>query len=307
MQPFAVAPWSDDDSAEHAALPPLLKALRGEWVGVPFGMPSPPDTLPSAWRSAGGGQHDFETDFHGYSSNAAWHCLAAGDGEITLGLDYPSDHAVRAVRRRIKGKPGKPRLDFELTVEVRRDVELPVGIHPVFRLPAEAGRAELRFDGDAVVRTYPVEAEPGISKIAPDQSDRPLHDVALADGGGVDLGRLPLAFKTEELMLVTGHGGGVTLTNYDEGYVVRMGWDADVFPACMLWVSNRGRTAYPWLSRFNAIGIEPVAAPFDLGVEIARNRDTPLRRAGIATSVVFKANATWTTGYWIEVTRVPGQ
>ena len=303
VQPFAIAPWSDDTSAEHAALPPLLQALRGEWVGVPFGMPSSPPDLPEDWRPLAGTRQDFGADFHGYSSNATWQCVSDhGDG-IALELDYPAAHAIRRVRRTISGVAGRPRLAFELGINARDRTELPLGIHPVFRLPERPGGAELRFSGEPVVRTYPIAAEPGISRIAAGLTDLRLDAAPVTGGGTVDLAHLPLDFATEELVLVTGHAGEVTLTNHREGYAIRMGWDAEAFPSCMLWISNRGRTAYPWNARFLAIGIEPVVAPFDLGVEVARNPANPLRRAGTATSRTFAAGETWTTQYWIEVER----
>jgi hypothetical protein len=304
-QPFAIAPWSDDRMPEHAALPPLLRQLRGEWVGVPFGTPTPLPGLPAAWQPLEGTKLNHGDDFHGYSSNADWQRVGIEEGQIELALDYPAAHVVRQVRRRIAGIKGKPRLEFELAVEVREPVELPIGIHPVFRLPSQPGRAELRFAGDPVAHTYPVEAEPGISNLVPGLSGQALDDLPLADGRRLDLRRLPLAFATEELVLVTGHGGGFSLTNHEEGYTVHMGWDAEAFPGCMLWVSNRGRTAYPWNARFLAIGIEPVAAPFDLGVAVARNPGNPLRRAGIATAVALEPRRNWTTNYWIEVSRAP--
>ncbi len=52
-----------------------------------------------------------------------------------------------------------------------------------------------------------------------------------------------------------------------------------MFPSCLLWLSNRGRTAYPWNGRHLAIGIEPVCAPFDLGVQHANNPKSPLLTA----------------------------
>ena len=197
--------------------------------------------------------------------------------------------------------PGRSALAFELSIETRTDTTLPIGLHPTFRLPPEAGRASVTFDGDPRVHTYPVDAEPGVSQLQTDLRGQRLDQVLRKDGSVVDLGRHPLPYATEELALVTGHGGGATLTNCAEGYAVRLAWDAAAFPSCMLWMSNRGRAAYPWNSRFQALAIEPVIAPFDLGTDIARNRNHPLSRAGIPPARTFTANAPWTTRYTIEV------
>lgn len=301
VQPFAIAPWSKDHGAEHDRLPPLLRQLRGEWIGVPFGMPSPPEGLPTRWQQQTPTTQDFGSDFHGHSSNATWECVSRTDGSIELKLDYPSSHALRSVTRRITGIAGKARIDLNLTINARVATELPLGIHPVFRLPATPGAAELTFSGVPKVHTYPVAAEPGVSRLEPDQWEQRLNVMPCDDGSYIDLTRLPLAFPTEELVLVTGHGGKCSLINHEEGYMVCIGWDAAAFPSCLLWISNRGRKSYPWSSRFLAIGIEPIVAPFDLGVAVARSHDNPLRRAGISTARLFSANETWTTSYWIEV------
>lgn len=300
IQPFAIAPWADDSSAEHNALPPLLRQLRGEWACVPYGMPDPLPTLPQGWRPPLPLRREDET-FHGQSSNAVWTLRSRTEAALDLILDYPASHPVRRVTRRIAGEDGASRLAFELGIETRDDTMLPIALHPTFRLPAEAGRASVTFDGDVRLHTYPVDTEPGVSRLQPDVGGQPLRRVACKDGSFADLGRHPLPYTTEELVLVTGHGGGATLTNEAEAYAVRLDWDAAVFPSCVMWISNRGRSAYPWNSRFQALAIEPMVAPFDLGTDIARDPNNPLSLAGMATARAFATNTPWTTQYSIEV------
>jgi hypothetical protein len=303
IQPFAVAPWADDHSADHDALPPLLKRLRGEWACVPYGMPDPPANLPEHWRPPLPLQRE-DKSFHGHSSNAPWQLGGRTGGSLELVLDYPASHPVRRVTRRISGVQGRSALALELSIETRADTVLPVGLHPTFRLPAEVGSARLTFDADPRLHTYPIDAEDGVSRLQPDLRSQPLDRIPCKDGSLADLGRHPLPFATEELALVTGHGGGATLANTAEAYAVRLSWDAAAFPSCMLWMSNKGRAAYPWNSRFQALAIEPVIAPFDLGTDIARDRNNPLNRAGIATARAFNANTPWTTRYMIEVSAI---
>ncbi|WP_051332611.1 aldose epimerase family protein [Cucumibacter marinus] len=301
VQPFAIAPWSDDEGPDYDALPRLLQKLRGEWIGVPFGMPEPLASLPADWLDGPAVTRGYGDHFHGYSSNADWTLTSAEEGAAEMVLDYPEDHPVRRVTRTIRGVEGRSRLAFEFGVETRRAVELPLGIHPVFHLPETPGAASLEFAGSPRVRTYPVDAEPGISRFAIDQKSVPLDGVPMKDGTTADLTRLPLAFDTEELVLVTGHEGVATLRFPQEGYAIRLQWDATAFPACMLWISNHGRTAYPWNGRFRAIGIEPVVSAFDLGTDVSQNPDNPLRRQGISTTHRFEAGEEWTTGYTIDV------
>ncbi|MFV2033599.1 MAG: hypothetical protein ACC631_00560 [Halocynthiibacter sp.] len=84
----------------------------------------------------------------------------------------------------------------------------------------------------------------------------------------MDISRLPLEVDTEELVITLVETGEARLINHADKIETRLNWDADVFPQCLLWLSNRGRSAFPWNTRFCAVGIEPIAAAFDLG-EIA--------------------------------------
>lgn len=301
VQPFAVAPWSDDRSAAHAALPPLLKRLRGEWPCVPFGMPEPPPNLPAGWLPERIETRGYGSHFHGYSSNADWTLVDLEPNGIELQLTYPEDHPVEQVSRTIRSVAGRARIEMEFVIVTRRAAQLPIGLHPVFSLPKVPGSAVLRFGAEARISTYPIAVEPGVSRLLPSVEDAPIRDVPTAEEGALDLSRLPLPFDTEELVLVTDHGGEAVLTLIDAGYSARLMWNPDDFVSCMLWLSNRGRSAYPWNGRFEAIGIEPVTAPFDLGTDAAANSDNPLSRRGIRTARSFEAGERWTTRYAIEL------
>lgn len=301
VQPFAVAPWWDDDSDEHRALPGILRQLRGEWACVPFGMPHP-STLPKEWHDDDRTVlADNSLGIHGPSANEAWELVSIGDGTIKLAMHYPEEHPVKRVTRTITGVPGQAVLAFELSIEVRRDTELPIGLHPVFRLPKMAGRSKLQIGGTPRAHTYPIDVELGVSQFLHDQHEVTLDAIPLKEGGTMDATRHPLPIVTEEILLVTGVDGRASLSNPDEGYKVTLNWDAAAFPSCNLWISNCGRSAYPWHSRHQALGIEPVAAPFDLGVDIARNPNSPLRRAGLVTSQEFTSGSIWNTQYQISV------
>jgi hypothetical protein len=300
VQPFAVAPWSDDTDPRHAALPGVLRRLRGEWACVPFGMPEPLSGLPPSWRPAPSDEQRYAEHFHGYSSNAEWSLASRAHGEIELVLTYHEDHPVRRVTRRLAGIAGRPAIEVTLGIEMRRETELPLGVHPTFRLPETPGAARIRFDGEVTVHTYPVAPAPGISRLVTDISGVPLTAVPAMGGRTIDLSRHPLDAPTEELVLASGHGGGATLENLEDAYAVRLTWDAGVFPSCNIWIANGGHQAYPWNGRFRALGLEPVVAPFDLGTAVARSMN-PLRASGIPTSRRLKAGHALTTTYRIEV------
>ncbi len=303
VQPLAIAPWGDDRGAEHENLPGLLKRLRGEWPCVPFGEPDVPAGLPEAWRPAA--TNPVGSDFHGYGANHPWVVEEQEEHAITIVSDYPEDHPVRRLRRRIAGLRRESRLAISLTIEVRREIEAPIALHPVFRLPANPERARLDLGRFDMGRVFPLPVEPGRSRLVPDAVFETIRKVP-AEAGTVGLDRLPLAFDTEELVQICGASGRATLTNEEEGYQVQLDFDPEVFSSILLWVSNRGRRSYPWNGRFVALGIEPVRAAFDLGPDVGCDPRNPIARAGYATALLLKPDAPFMTRYSIGVAGIGG-
>lgn len=303
IQPFYVAPWADEEQHGHdvEALPPLLRRLRGEWACVPFGMPSTRGDLPADWTPQQPDDARLGQFFHGPCANLQYELAAQRPGHLDFVLRYPPSHPIASVRRSIRGVPGRARLEFGLEIEARQAVELPLGVHPTFRLPTKPGAAELAIGGDIRVHTYPADAEPGVSRLAHGQTFASLAEALTADQQPVDLSRHPLPYRTEEIVLVSQTDGRASLTNHEERYRVDLTWDPAAFPSCNLWISNGGRSAYPWSGRNIALGIEPVVAPFDLGTNVATTQ-TPLRRAEVRTAATLRPDTPWSTSYSIEVT-----
>jgi hypothetical protein len=281
IQPFAVAPWSDDTTPEHDRLPGLLRRLRGEWPCVPFGVASSRE-LPAEWT--GGPAFDADRWPHGYGANHDWSLVARDDSRIEIVIDYPPDHPVRRLRRTVEGVPGKPQLSCSLEIEMRAAAELCLALHPVFRLPHQPRSAELVVRGLRAGRTYPVRGD-ATSRVQPDASFERLSAVP-AEEGTRDLSLLPFAEPEEELLQVAADAGEVTLLNHAEGYAVSLTYDATLFPTVVLWMANGGNTAYPWNGRFQALGIEPARAAFDLGSE-ASLAANPWQRAGVPTAIAL--------------------
>jgi|SRR5579872_3991798 len=301
FDPFFVAPWSGDRSPAHDALPALLKNLRGEWPCVPFGAPTPRADLPADWRHDPAWQSSVDSFFHGYGSHRDW-LLRANDAQCVAELVCPPDHPIERLERRIRLRESAAALDFQLSVKARRDSALPVALHTVFQLPPRAApQAELIFSEQARAWTFPVEVEPGRSLLRPDQRGISPNAVRCVDDVARDVRRLPFDQPGEDLVLLTGTGGSVTLANPAEGYAATIIWDAAVLPSCLIWISGGGRLDYPWLGQVCAVGIEPCCAPFDLGPAYGKGADTPLQRAGISTALCLRGGQTWQTGYAICV------
>ncbi len=301
ISPLAVAPWCDDSGPEHDALPGVLKRLRGDWPCVPFGMTTVPDGLPSDWRPLSGHVSDhIDHAPHGYCSNGLWDLQQMGSSGVKAEIVYPQEHAIERLERTVIANAEDAAVDIGLTVHARRDTRLPIGFHPTFRLPDRAGAARLEFGGSKVKAwTYPIPAEPGRSLIAANQRNVRLDQILGVNGLPVSIQQLPFDSPSEDIVLLTGTEGRVDLCNNDEGYRVSLTWDSRALPSCLLWLSNFGRQFYPWCGRFRAIGIEPVAAAFDLRLNYKNDRN-PLNALGIPTDVAFKASEPWDTSYSIS-------
>jgi len=296
VSPFHIAPWADEPGSE--ALPGILRKLRGEWPCVPFGYSVSADGWPNAWSRVMSPPESGE-EVHGHSSNHDWTWLESDGLSLSLALDYPASSPVAHVERTITPDPTAPAVDIEFKIIVRRACRLPIGLHPVFRLPVETGAAELDLGAFDHGRTYPDDVESGAPFFAKDAIFSSLSAVPARAGGTVDASRLPLATETEELLQIQGLDGTVALANHAEGYRVKLSWQKEHFPSLLLWYSNRGRKAFPWNGQHVAIGVEPICSPFGLGPATA-TADNPIALSGTPTALDFAPERPFTTRYRIE-------
>jgi hypothetical protein len=269
--PMQVAPWADEPG--HETLPGLMQRLRGDWPCVPFGGTVPRTDLPSGWQ-----QREAGDDWgHGYASNHAWQWLPAPDA-LTLALGITGPDGMRMTRT-VRADPDAPALDLTLQIEVATACTLPVALHPTLRL--DSGRVKLAVPHTGTGLTYPVDPEPGISRLAADRNFRDLNAVPRSDGSVADLTRYPQPIDSEELLLMQGVSGAVTLDYLDQGWALSLDWDRALLPDVMLWVSHRGRRHAPWNGRHLALGIEPLNSAFDLARVATPPDDHPLAGRGI--------------------------
>jgi len=301
VNPFFESPWRGDSEAKLSTLDPLLRNLGGEWPCVPFGTPLIRQGLPADWQldQATG---DWNGEAHGYGSHHEWDLEKTGDTEMRATILYPAASPVRQLTRTIHLDPDRLRLNFSLKIEARETVRLPIGIHPVFDLSHCAPEAcRLHVKGTGTVWTFPVDTEPGRSRFEPNQRGVMIDQLRSVDGKVFDATRVPFSAKSEDILMLTCPDGAITLEHPDKGYAVSVEWDASAFPSCVLWYSNGGRQQYPWNGRVQALGIEPVAAPFDLGLQQSQSDRNPLNTANVQTSVLIKANSAWETEYSIQI------
>lgn len=296
ISPMHIAPWSAEPEAK--ALPGILRKLRGEWPCVPFGYSVPADEWPEDWARVMGPPEPDE-EIHGHSSNHEWAWRDSDRGSLSLALAYPFGSPVEYVERTVTPDPSAPAIDIDFKIVVRRACRLPIGLHPVFRLPQATGAATLELGSFDQGRTYPHDVEPGAELFARNTSFTELTGVPTRAGSEADASRLPLAADTEELLQIEGVDGTVALANHADGYRVKLSWQKEHFPSLLLWYSNRGRKAAPWNGRHVAIGIEPICSPFGLGPATAL-ADNPIAQSGTATALEFSPEKPFLTRYRIE-------
>jgi hypothetical protein len=296
VSPLHIAPWFSEPS--NLELPGVLRRLRGDWPCAPFGYSAAREGWPADWATAMAAAAPDE-EVHGHCSNHDWQWQEASGNSLRLSLDYPASSPIRRVERTVRPDPSAPAVDLEFRIAVRRPCRMPIGLHPVFRLPREVGAARLELGHFACGRTYPGTVEPSAPSFAPNAI---FHDLALVPalgGGTIDVSRLPFSADTEELLQIEGLNGSVALANHAEGYRTRLSWQTEHFPSLLLWISNRGRKFEPWNGRHLALGIEPICSPFDLGPATAL-ADNPIARSGVPTALQFSPDKDFATRYRIQ-------
>lgn len=281
VQPFYRAPW-DDFAAD-----PLLAHLQGDFACVPFGIgPSAMDGFPPPWDELEPGP---DARAHGYPANSVWEPVTVGPDWAELLLELPEPEPVESIRRIIRCE--QPWVSIAEEFTVRQDVSLPLGLHPMFRLPSEAGGARLRLPGCRTLVTFPV-ATDSSSVLLPATEFGDAAGAPLREGGVLDLTSLPLPVATEELVLMVEVAEPrVALENLVEGYRILLEWESDYLSHCLLWISNRGRNFPPWNGRNLCLGVEPVTSAFDLGTQIS-TAVNPLAAQGIRTAVPLESGKT---------------
>ena len=137
FSPMAEADWSGKIDPEAVPdVSPHLAELGGEWPCVPFGT-SPSDP-----------QH------HGFCSNARWDLDETDGSAARFSIAYPEGHDIASVRRDIKLSDEHLSVTLELEITPARDCLLPLGLHPIFRIP-DSGQDGMTWIGGYDATTRP--------------------------------------------------------------------------------------------------------------------------------------------------------
>lgn len=281
FSPSYVARWEGFPEA------PILDKLRGDFCCVPFGAaPAEAAALPEAWREGHAGASEW---IHGPSANLEWTATEVGDEWAVLVLEYAPDAPVERVERRVTCAEGA--VEFVDSIVVRSDCRLPLGLHPIMRLPEAEGSARIEAPECDAFWAFP--ADSGTSVLEAGAVFEDLAAAPRADGSSIDLSRLPLGVEVDEIVLIAGpKEGRVALVNEAEGYRVAVEWERELLDNAMLWISNHGRKGAPWGGSNLCLGIEPITSAFDFGTGVS-GANNPLTAVGYRTAVDLEAGRTY--------------
>lgn len=267
VSPLQIAPWGEENDSQW---PGVLRRLRGEWPCLPYGTSKPPANLPAGWTG-----HAAEDSWdHGFTANNDWYLVRQTDTEIVVAIDYPAAGPIERLQRTVRVRPDQAAIDVELVIHARQDAQVPLALHPTFKVPA----AGLRITSAQAehVHSYPVPTEPGVSRLLPGAIGPSLDAMPTSDGGVQSYTALPLPYATEELMQMEKCKTPFTLHYPEDKADVQLSWDTAVLPDVLIWISNAGRAHAPWSSRHYALGVEPMSGFFDLGRVVTPTPDHPL-------------------------------
>lgn len=277
VQPYHVAPWAEEATD---GLPPMLKALRGDFFCLPFGGGAP-------FRSE-------EHPPHGETANAAW---------TFDGLDRDGDRTTLRLSLETTVRPGRVTkevalVDGHAALYQRHTIAgmtgpVSLGHHAMLRFPDREGSGLVAAAPFVLGQTSPVPVEDpaqrGYSLLKPGATFDALDAVPTVTGEAADLSRYPARRGYEDLVLLASDPaaalGWTAVTFPAEGFVWFTLKDPRVLRQTVLWLSNGGRHYPPWSGRHtNVLGLEEVTSYFHLGLA-ASAAPNPLSERGIPTSV----------------------
>ncbi|MEM1041686.1 MAG: hypothetical protein AAGI91_03570 [Bacteroidota bacterium] len=282
VRPYAVAPWAED--AATAALPPMLRVLRGDFFCLPFGGNAEPSG-------------DEAHPPHGEAANETWtfdDLRREGDA-VSLHLHLDTTVRVGRVRKNVTLVDGHAALYQRHTVTGMVG-PMSLGHHAMLKFPEAEGSGLVATSPFVLGQTSPVPVERpeqgGYSVLAPGTTFDALDAVPTTTGVHADLSRYPARRGYEDLVLLASDPvlpfAWTAVTFPDEGFVWFTLKDPRVLRQTILWVSNGGRHYPPWNGRHTSVlGLEEVTSYFHFGLAESA-APNPLSEQGLATTVTLR-------------------
>lgn len=299
IRPYAVAPWTEETLGED--VPPMLRALRGDWFCSAFGENSDPhvgERLPP----------------HGETANRQWFEIErreTSDGcLLRLGVDMPLQGGTCQATTAL--------LANQSVIYQRHDLQglsgpINPGHHATLMFPNTVGAGRLSFSSLIHAQTYfEPTARPedrGYSWLKPGAEITDLRAVPCMDGSRTDLSRYPSRRGFEDIAILcadpTQEFAWSAVTFPEQRYVWFALRDPKQLASTLLWFSNGGRHFPPWNGRHvNVMGIEDITAFFHVGAA-ASCRENFLNQRGVATCLRPDANGRLSIFYIQGVAHIP--
>lgn len=297
VQPFHIGPaWKQKTDPK---LLPVLKVLRGDFFCLPFG------GNPRPYR----GERHLP---HGETANARWRFISrnSSNGEHHLTLRMRLGVRRGLVTKRVLLRDGEDVVYQEHVVEGMRGLNCP-GHHPNLEFRSTGNIAVSPFLWGSTNPGLPEKPENGTyASLKTGVVFRKLGKLPLFYGGESDLSVYPNRRGfTDVLQIVADPKRDVawnTVTFPQEGWLYFALRDPRVLRQTVMWFSNGGRYAAPWLGRhFNVLGLEDVTCYFAEGLPLSAQAN-PWSRRGTPTAMRFDAAKPTSIRYIMGVARIPG-
>jgi|TARA_B110000438_G_C15806966_1_gene647851 hypothetical protein len=298
VEPLHSANWIEDQSEDSNNLPGILKNLRGEFPCVPFGINSPIEEIANDWKEVFSKKPYVVNEPHGFSSNKNWELLEKTNFFAKFKIVYPKEDKVNYLIRTIEVDNNVPHnIKLSLTVVVKENCELPIGLHPMINVPVEKNKVKIKPGNFKFGLTYPGVLLSGKTMGAIGKYFSSIEEIPGFKDQLVDISQPPFDGNYEDLFQLCGIDGTMIIENYQDNYSFEMNWEPEHFSSVLIWLSNKGREEYPWNSKHTTIGLEPVTSAFGLSTHMSNNPNNPINKKGIKTTIKFKKNEQWKTEY----------
>jgi hypothetical protein len=261
VQPYHVAPWCEEKTAP--GLPPILKALRGDFFCMPFG----------------GNAASYKNErhpVHGETANARWDCVGQQDDFGTHCLHLAMDTKVRPgeVDKLIFLREGH-RAVYCRHAMLGFEGPMSFGHHAMLKFPDPAGSGRISTSRFVFGQVFPAQfedpAQGGYNSLKPGAFFKALERVPKMDGTFADLSTYPARRGFEDLVMLVSDPklpfAWTAVTFAQEGYVWFALKNPRILRQTIFWLSNGGRHYAPWNGRHvNVLGIEDVTSFFHTGL-----------------------------------------
>ena len=299
LQPYSVTPWAEEQT--DRSLPPIIKALRGDFFCLPFG----------------GNASPFGTErhpVHGETANARWQfrSLETKAGRSCLHLSLKTKVRPGQVDKRIWVVDGQNTV-YSQHVVTGMSGPMNLGHHAMLKFPDSPGSGFVstsRFVyGQVFPQAFELPENRGYSWLEPGAEFKSLRKVPTQKGGTADLTRFPARRGFEDLVMLVSDAKApfawTAVTFPGERYAWFALKDPRVLRETVFWLSNGRRHYPPWNSRhINVMGLEEVTSYFHLGLAESA-RANPISRKGFPTCLALNPKKPLVVPYIMGIADVP--